>query len=438
MRYCDLTLAYTATSGGIRTYIDAKRRYLQTLDGDDEHILLIPGESDRVEVEGRFITCTVASPVIPGCVPYRFFWRPDKLLKILEEMQPDVVELGSFFISPWATFDYRDKRRDAGLACLISAYFHTDVAEVYFGGTLRKALDLFLNTDNPVVSGLEKTLVNFLEKAAERYFGKIFKQCDLMFAASPAQGERLHKYGIDHAEIVPLGVDLDFFHPKHRSDELRARLFGADDQALVIVYAGRLDAEKHVDVLVDAFGRCHLPNARLVLVGEGPLREKFEAKAADLPDMQVIPYQKNRADLAALLASADIYATAGPHETFGLSVVEAQASGLPVVGVHAGALPERVVPGTGFLGPVGDAETLARNLEQAALQLENLSLGARRHVEQSGYSWDGTFDRLFQMYSDRWQVAGGQFKKTEANKSALGEPTPPPGCPSAPTRRPSP
>jgi len=404
MRICDVTLAYTATSGGIRTYIDAKRQYLKKIAGDDEHILLIPGEFDHVEVDGRFITHTVASPVIPGCAPYRFFWRPDKLVRILEEAQPDVVELGSFFVSPWAAFDYRDKRQEAGLNCLVSAYFHTDVADAYFGGTLRKVLDLFINTDNPVLAGMEKALVDLLEGGAERYFGKIFKKCDLMFAASPAQGERLRKYGIDNAVIVPLGVDLDFFNPKHRSNELRADLFGADDRTTVIVYAGRLDAEKHVDVLLDAFGRCQIPNSRLVLTGEGPLRETFEAEAAALPDVLVIPYQKNRAAFAALLASADIYATAGPHETFGLSVVEAQASGLPVVGVNAGALPERVVPGTGFLGPAEDAETLARNLERAASQRESLGLGARRHVEQSGYGWDTTFGRLCQIYRDRWAI----------------------------------
>ncbi len=53
MRYCDLTLAYTATSGGIRTYIDAKRQYLGSEGDGDEHVLLIPGEDDRFEADGR-------------------------------------------------------------------------------------------------------------------------------------------------------------------------------------------------------------------------------------------------------------------------------------------------------------------------------------------------------------------------------------------------
>lgn len=403
MRYCDLTLAYTATSGGIRTYIDAKRQYLRS-EGDDEHVLLIPGECDHLEVDGRFVTCTVASPVIPGCAPYRFFWRPDKLARMLEETKPDVVELGSFFVSPWAAFHYRDARAAAGQKCLVSAYFHTDIASAYFGATLRKVIDHSLEAYSPILAKWGTAFVDLLEERAERYFGHIFQECDLLFAASPAQRDRLRKYGIEDAEVVPLGVDLELFHPNHRSGELRTNLFGAHDGTVVIIYAGRLDAEKHVDVLVEAFGRCRLPDARLVLTGEGPLREQFEAEVATRQHLLILPYQKDRTAFAALLASADIYATAGPHETFGLSVVEAQACGLPVVGVNAGALPERVVPGTGFLGPEDDAEALARNLEQAASQRESLSLGARRHVEQSGYGWNRTFERLFQIYRARWRM----------------------------------
>ncbi|MFZ4765473.1 MAG: glycosyltransferase, partial [Roseimicrobium sp.] len=221
----------------------------------------------------------------------------------------------------------------------------------------------------------------------------------------PAQCERLRKYGIDSAEVVPLGVDLALFHPTHRSEELRSRLFGANPDTVVILYAGRLDAEKHVEVLLEAFTRCNLADARLVMSGEGPLREKLEAEAAARKHFLVIPYQQDRQAFAALLASADIYATAGPHETFGLSVVEAQASGLPVVGVAAGALPERVVPGTGFLSPAGDAATFARHLEQAASQRASMSLAARAHVEHSGYEWHATFEKLFAIYRAKWRSA---------------------------------
>ena len=80
-------------------------------------------------------------------------------------------------------------------------------------------------------------------------------------------------------------------------------------------------------------------------------------------------YVNSRKRLSKILASADIYVTAGPHETFGLSIIEAQASGLPVVGVQAGALTERVTEATGILGPVDSPADMAMNLLELSEQL---------------------------------------------------------------------
>ena len=73
-------------------------------------------------------------------------------------------------------------------------------------------------------------------------------------------------------------------------------------------------------------------------------------------------YVRNRAELAGWLASADIYVSGMADETFGISIIEAQASGLPVVGVAAGAMIDRVTDAMGRLGPVGDAEAMAANI----------------------------------------------------------------------------
>jgi alpha-1,6-mannosyltransferase len=407
MRYCDLTLAYTASSGGIRTYIDAKRRHLQTSRPGDEHVLLVPGEQGRIDWEDRLLTVRLASPVIPGCAPYRFFWRPDRLLEALEETRPDIVELGSFFSCPWAAFQYRERRRAAGKRCLVSAYFHTDIADAYFGATLRKVVGKTVAQHSATLANWGVRLSERLEHGAERYFGGLFEDCDLLFAATAAQRRRMGKYGIpeEAVDVVPLGTDLELFHPEKRREDLRAGLFGAAPETAVFLYAGRLDPEKHVDLLVRAFAEVRLPDARLVLTGEGPLREGLEREAEQNPRLLVLPYQPTREAFAAMLASADVYATAGPHETFGLSVVEAQASGLPVVGVDAGALTERVVPGTGFLGPAGDAVAMARHLERAAAERAVLGPAARRHVEESGVGWEGTFAKLFECYRSAWERA---------------------------------
>jgi len=401
MRYCDLTLAYTATSGGIRTYIDAKRQYLRD-HTEHEHVLIIPGEEDHEESDGRFTIRTLASPFIPGCAPYRFFWRPVKLLDALLETAPDIVELGSFFVCPWAAFQFRKRRQEDALPCLVSAYFHTDLADAYVGSPLREFIRDDLSQSSELLARWGLNLAEAAELGAEHYFGSMFNRCDLVFAASSNQVQRLRDYDYMNGRIAPLGVDLDLFHPRRRSEALRAQL-GIKPGAVLIVYGGRLDAEKHVETLVDAFEQLSLPDAMLLVTGEGALRKMLEERAETLPGLVVAPYASSREEFATLLASADIYATAGPHETFGLSVIEAQACGLPVVGVDAGALRERVVPGTGFLVPVDDAAAMARKLEEAALSRGNLGPRARQHVIDAGLDWNGTFRTLFATYEQAWR-----------------------------------
>ena len=97
MIVCDLTHAYHEASGGIRTYIDAKRRYV--LDHTDHtHALIIPGEKDRVTRTERCLTVEVEAPFIPGAEPYRWFSRPRRVRRALAYVGADLIELGTFFM----------------------------------------------------------------------------------------------------------------------------------------------------------------------------------------------------------------------------------------------------------------------------------------------------------------------------------------------------
>jgi len=404
MRYCDLTLAYTETSGGIRTYIDRKRRYIaeQT---DDEHVLIVPGEQERTTRAGRLAKVEIESPPIPGCKPYRFFWRPAPIRQALAAAAPDIVELGSFFVSPWAAFDYRDERHAHGNPCLVSAYFHTDLAHAYVGAPLRRFLHDGVEEISATLAQWGNKLSDILEGGATATFGQIFRRCDLTFAATPVQAARVAEYGVAGTAVVPLGVDLDILAPQRRSPAFRARL-GVAGGDVLLMYCGRLDSEKAVDVLVDAFARLPAePRFHLALLGAGPLRDELAACAARLPRLHLLPFETDRLAYAEALASADCYVTAGPHETFGLSVVEAQASGLPVVGVDSGALRERVAPDRGRLGPVGDATAMAANIVAVTAERELLGAAARRYVLEAGYGWQRTFETLLGHYREAFAAS---------------------------------
>ena len=103
---------------------------------------------------------------------------------------------------------------------------------------------------------------------------------------------------------------------------------------------------------------------------------------------------RSRGELARWLASADIYVSAMADETFGVSIVEAQASGLPVVGVAAGAMIDRVSDAVGRLGRVDDSDAMARNILEV-LTLDRAAIADRARAEALKYSWDRSMEMLF-------------------------------------------
>jgi alpha-1,6-mannosyltransferase len=266
---------------------------------------------------------------------------------------------------------------------------------------LRDAASSWLNELSGSLAITVERIADVAAAGAEKYLRHVFSQSDVALAASPAQAARLKEYGISDAEIVPMGVDLDLFDPQRRSSELRGSL-GAKGETVVLLYAGRFSTEKRISVVLEAFW--NLPrelNAHLWLVGDGPQRAEIRAATGGDARIRLLPHEGDRVRFATLLASADIYVTAGPFETFGLSVAEAQASGLAVVGVDAGALRDRVKEGLGFLGPVDDAGAMALNIARAAKERTAIGARARAHIAEQ-FSWPGAFARMVQCYEERF------------------------------------
>ena len=157
--------------------------------------------------------------------------------------------------------------------------------------------------------------------------------------------------------------------------------------------------EKHVDTLIQAHAHLALDlRAHLVLLGQGTMQQALLEQTEQMERLHVFPYQAHPADLARILASADVYVSVWPHETFALSVIEAQACALPVFGVDSGALRERVLEGMGYLAPVDDAWATAELMTQAYARRFELGDKARRHV-QATVSWKMTFALLMQGYA---------------------------------------
>ncbi len=372
--FCDLTQSWSDVGGGVRTYLLHKRRHILEAT-PHRHLMVIPGDRDQVVEEERAITVTVRSPHVPGSPHYRMMLRNGAVREALERFRPDLIECQDAYNLPWAAIGYRKRAPDTAL---VAAYM-TDFPTVY--------------VERPFSKFLGRAVGGAASRICYAYCGALYRRFDAMFALSENGGaNKLRSLGIPQVDIVPLGVELGEFGPHRRDEHLRQQLGLTDSQPLLI-YVGRLDGEKKPDVVVDAFRR--LPprlGARLVLIGEGPLREEIEALQD--PRITITGYVNGRAELSRWLASADVYVSGMADETFGVSIVEAQASGLPVVGVQAGAMIDRVSSGTGRLGPIGDADMMARNIMEV-WSADRQAMAEEARVEALKFSWGRSMERLF-------------------------------------------
>jgi alpha-1,6-mannosyltransferase len=372
--FCDLTQSWSEVGGGVRTYLLHKRRHILA-NTPHSHLAIIPGAKDSVVEEERAITVTIASPHVPGSPNYRLMLRNGAVRRVLARYRPDLIECQDAYNLPWAAIAHRRRNPETAL---IAAYM-TDFPTVY--------------VERPLSRFVTKPVAGALGRLCYRYCEMLYGKFDCVYALSENGGAaKLRALGIDPVEVVPLGVEVGEFGPSRRDPRLRAKLGLSEGQPLII-YVGRLDGEKKPDVVADAFRR--LPatlGARLALLGEGPLKAEIAALG---DDRIVMPgYVKNRSELARWLASADIYASGMADETFGISIIEAQASGLPVVGIAAGAMLDRVTDTTGRLGAVGDAEAMAANM-LAIWSGDRAGMGAAARAHALQFSWDSSMEMLF-------------------------------------------
>lgn len=398
---CDLTQSYAPHGGGgIGTYLREKQRHF--IERTDHRLLqIVPGPVDRVIENGRHIWVEVGAEQVRGSPNYRFIMRTKVVREVLEHYRPNVIESQCPWVLPWTAINYRRAFPDTALV----AGYHTDFpnAHVYRVGS-----SLF---GEFVGRGLRRLAMGYAEVT--------YREFDRVYTLSAAMAEALRCYRIDHVDVVSLGVDTTLFHPARRDPRWRASL-GLSAKGPLLVYAGRVDNEKRADRLLAMFRR--LPpslDAGLVLIGDGKLREELQTEAQGL-QVAFPGYLCDRAALARALASSDIYVSAMADETFGISVIEAQASALPVVGVHSGAMIERIVPGTGVLVGVDDVDAMAIAVAQVWQgNCGAIGAAARAHVE-GRFEWSHTFDALLEeVYPAALRNAKARMKKGRANGTAL-------------------
>jgi glycosyltransferase involved in cell wall biosynthesis len=238
-----------------------------------------------------------------------------------------------------------------------------------------------------------------LEAALLTYLRWFHNWTAVTLAPSEATRLRLLGDGLRRVEVWSRGVDAELFHPRHCDAALRQKLGLAHDGVLLL-YVGRLASEKNLVALLRGFAalQIRLPEperVRLALVGHGPLAEALRTLSA--PGV-FFGGERHGTELSRWFASADVFAFPSLSETFGNVILEAQASGLPVVGYDCQAVRDRVSPGRdGLLVPHGAEMTDALfSLCMDAEQRTRFGMAARTKALAQG--WEPIFDALEDRY----------------------------------------
>mgnify|MGYP001629858916 FL=1 len=302
-----------------------------------------------------------------------------KTYRRLREFNPDIVHaVNPIWTAGWSTLVVA--RRFP-----VIASFHTDVPEYCL-----------------------KLGIPWVKPIAEWGLRTFHGRAGLNLVTSGPMMDKAVAYGIDDVRLWPKAVDTESFTPAARTREMRSLLSDGHPDDPLVIFVGRISAEKSVDRCVPIVEevRKRVPNARLALVGEGPLYDELRATP---PDWVTFTGYLSGADLHSAYASGDVLLFPSTTETLGFAALEAFASGVPVVAANAGGLPFVVADGeTGVLvdpdaPDAAWADPIERILTQPELR-ERMSAAGRAEAER--WTWRASTGTVLDYYDEVIRSAG--------------------------------
>src|SRR5215469_8253877 len=232
----DTTLFFSPTSGGVKRYLAAKHAWLAA-HTSWQHTIVVPGRETRIERGG---VCTLSGYPVPGTFNYRLPLNPRRWMRLLEALEPTLIEAGDVFHPAWCGWHVAQRR---GIP--LAGFYHSNLPQLA-GRRLCGALT---------------------EPLLRRYVRLLYERCDVVFAPSRLMCTYLQNLGVQHVVHQPLGVDTEVFTPARRGGALRQHL-GLPPEARVLVFAGRFAREKNLPLLLQAFARLGSPYHLLLIGGE--------------------------------------------------------------------------------------------------------------------------------------------------------------------------
>jgi 1,2-diacylglycerol 3-alpha-glucosyltransferase len=390
MRIGMMADTYKPHMSGITNYIELNKRVLEEA-GHDVFVFTF-GDTDYEDDERRVIR----SPGMPLTdTGYYLSFQYNRKAKALTQTM-DIVHVHHPFISGRLALRYC---RPLNIPIVFTNHTRYDLyAQAYMPG---------------LPEGIAETLMG-------TYMPGFCKAVNLVISPSPGMATVLRSFKVDAPIVVaPNGVELARFQ---NARPLRRVDFGYQPEDILLVYTGRLAPEKNLPFLLKAFiGVAQaVPEAHLLIVGDGPERENLQEKAAASPVAAnihfagKIPYE----DMPGYLAMCDLFVTASVSEVHPLSVIEAMGAGLPTMGIHSVGVGDTVVDNTTGLLAREDLATFTAKLTRLCLDAglrKKMSAAARAEserydIQHTSQAMLGHYQRLVAESGPKWRTIGQKFK----------------------------
>jgi alpha-1,6-mannosyltransferase len=381
LKLCDLTQFYSPLSGGVKRYVHEKIRYIQSRP-DDEHVLVIPGaKTERIKSD-RSRIYSIRSPLLSRTSRYRALLNLRAIEEVLEREHPDLIESGDPYQVAWKAI-----ASGSALRIPVVGFYHSHFPEAYLRTTAR-----FLG----------RTATEFVMDMARRYVRKVYNRFEATLVPSERLGQLLTDWGVDNVQPVDLGVDVEIFRPQPDDAAVTRESLGIPPECCLLLYVGRLAQEKNTQTLFAAFEMLTTREPRryhLLVVGDGLQRAELRRLQERAGSVTWRQYCTDSEKLAQLYRAADLLVHPGVQETFGLTALESQACGTPVVGIR-GSYMDRII--------FGSQEHWARENSGAALA-EAMAAGAAIKLRsgpavaesvREHYAWPIVFRKLFRLYDE--------------------------------------
>ena len=241
--------------------------------------------------------------------------------------------------------------------------------------------------------------IGWLSSAILSYLKKFHNAANVTMVPTSQLESELSPVGFENLHIVPRGIDTQLFHPRQRSLSLRQR-WGVNDQTTVMLYVGRLAAEKNLPLVIQSYEMAKKisPLTKLVLVGDGPLMAELHNKYPDI----IFSGFKTGEELAMHYASADMFVFASQTETFGNVTLEAMASGLAVVAFNHAAASELIHSGQNGMLASQNTDIHFEMAVQAILNNPFLMNELRINAVETArnFSWESIVERTESVFLD--------------------------------------